>query len=361
MSEYMIEVRGLTKRYGNMLAADHVAFKVPDGSILGFLGPNGAGKSTTMKMLACFMPPTSGTAKVAGYDILDESLGVRKNLGYLPESCPLYLDMRVREYLNYRAKIKGVPRRARKGRIDYVLDRCGIVNVKNRIIGHLSKGYRQRVGLADALAHSPKVLILDEPTVGLDPMQIREVRKLIKSLAEEHTVLISTHILPEVEMVCDRVIIIRRGRIILSEKIDEITTEGISRLVVSLKGRVDDAKKAFGSIEGVLDVKDNQEMNVGEVAETELTIRVTPGVDLRETANSIARENNWTLLGLRQDVPTLEEIFLQAVIGEDEEPTEPEADDKAVMESEGSAAADTAENLNNEDEGLETTSGGEVQ
>ena len=318
MSDYMIEARGLTMRYGTMLAADHVNFKVPRGSILGFLGPNGAGKTTTMRMLACFMPPTSGTAKVAGHDILDDSIGVRRNLGYLPESTPLYLDMRVREYLNYRARIKGVPRRERKMRIEYVLDRCGIVNVKSRIIGHLSKGYRQRVGLADALVHEPEVLILDEPTVGLDPMQIREVRSLIKALGEERTVLLSTHILPEVEMICDRVVIIRRGRIILSEKIDEMTAHGVTQLVVELKGPCDEARAALGNLTGVREVQVRKSPALDDGGETELVVQVEPDLDLREAAFRLAAEKGWTLIGLRQDVPRLEEIFLRTVVGEDE-------------------------------------------
>jgi len=319
MSDFMIEARNLTKRYGAMLAADRVNFKVPRGSIFGFLGPNGAGKSTTMRMLSCFMPPTSGTAKVAGHDILDDSIGVRRKLGYLPESTPLYLDMRVREYLNFRAKIKGVPRRERKGRIEYVLDRCGIVNVKNRIIGHLSKGYRQRVGLADALVHEPEVLILDEPTVGLDPMQIREVRSLIKALGEERTVLLSTHILPEVEMICDSVVIIRRGRIILSEKLDAITTRGVARLVVALKGPCDGAREALGNLQGVHEVHQRESAGLDGGEETELVLHLEPGLDLREAAFKLVSSKGWTLVGLRQDVPRLEEIFLRTVIGEEEE------------------------------------------
>jgi ABC-2 type transport system ATP-binding protein len=220
-----IEVEHLTKRYGARTAIDDISFQVPDGSIVGFLGPNGAGKSTTLRILTCFQPATSGTAKVAGFDVFSEGQEVRENMGYLPESTPLYTEMRVRSYLNYRATIKGVKRAARDRQVAQAMERCHVADVGDRIIGHLSKGYRQRVGLADALVHKPKVLILDEPTSGLDPNQVRDVRDLIKEIAGDTTVLFSTHTIPWVEQVCRRVIIINQGRIVRDGALDELRAE----------------------------------------------------------------------------------------------------------------------------------------
>ncbi len=220
----MVEVVGLTKFYGEVKALEEVTFDVRRGEILGFLGPNGAGKTTTMRILTGFLSPTSGTAKVAGYDVVENSLEVRRLTGYLPETVPLYNEMRVRDYLGYMARIRGVPRRRIRERVDDVVGRCGLTEVANRLIGHLSKGYRQRVGIAQALVHDPQVLILDEPTIGLDPVQVREVRQLIKSMAGERTIILSTHILPEVSMTCERVLIIHKGRIVAED-----TPEGLSR------------------------------------------------------------------------------------------------------------------------------------
>ncbi len=209
----MIQVEKLTKYFGAVLAVDNVSFQVDQGEVVGFLGLNGAGKSTTMRILTTYLPATSGVAKVAGFDVMTQSLEVRRRIGYLPESVPLYSEMRVDEYLGYRAKLKGVPRKERPGRLDYCLDRCRLREVRWRLLGTLSRGYRQRVGLADAIIHDPPILILDEPTAGLDPIQIRETLAFIKELGESHTVLLSTHILPEVEAICERAIIIDRGRI----------------------------------------------------------------------------------------------------------------------------------------------------
>src|SRR6267142_1617068 len=209
----MIQVDNLTKRYGPVTAIHDVSFSVDKGRIVGFLGPNGAGKSTTMKILSCFMPATGGTARVAGYDVFSQSLEVRRRIGYLPENAPLYPDLSVASYLDFVAEIKGVGRPARRGRVADVMERCFIGDMQNRLIGKLSKGYRQRVGLAQALLGDPEVLILDEPTIGLDPRQIAEIRALIRSLAGQHTVILSTHILPEVSMVCDGIVIINHGRI----------------------------------------------------------------------------------------------------------------------------------------------------
>ncbi len=221
-----IEVENLTKRYGARTAIDSVSFVVPDGTICGFLGPNGAGKSTTLRILTCFQPATSGTARVAGFDVFHEGQQVRENMGYLPESTPLYTEMRVRAYLEYRATIKGVASKARRRHVDDAMERCHVSDVADRIIGHLSKGYRQRVGLADALVHKPKVLILDEPTSGLDPNQVRDVRDLVKEISGDGTtILFSTHTIPWVEQVCRRVIIIHQGRIVRDGDVDQLRAE----------------------------------------------------------------------------------------------------------------------------------------
>src|SRR5262245_25255684 len=230
----MIQVDNLTKYFGTILAVDRVSFEVDKGEIVGFLGPNGAGKSTTMRILTTYMPATSGIAKIAGYDVMMQSMEVRRNIGYLPENVPLYGEMRVEEYLQYRAKIKGVPRSIRQKRLEYCLDRCRIREVRRRQCGTLSKGYRQRVGLADAMVHDPAILILDEPTTGLDPIQIRETLLLIQELGQEHTILLSTHILSEVEAVCERVLIINAGRISFSRTLEELESQAI--IVLEARG-----------------------------------------------------------------------------------------------------------------------------
>src|SRR5438046_2803669 len=225
---WIIEVENLTKRYAGNTAVEGITFSVQRGEIVGFLGPNGAGKSTTMRILACFLPATSGTARVAGYDVFTQADAVRRRIGYMPENNPLHLDMRVREYLKFRARLKGLGIGRSRARVEVVMEQCGLTDVGRRIIAHLSKGYRQRVGLADALVHEPELIILDEPTIGLDPNQIRSVRQLIKSLAGAHTVLISTHILPEAEMTCHRVVIMYEGKILAAD-----TPENLQRLMSS--------------------------------------------------------------------------------------------------------------------------------
>lgn len=219
----MIKVNNLTKRFGDLLAIDDVSFEVKKGEILGLLGPNAAGKTTTMRILTCYMPATSGTAEVAGFDIFKHPMEVKKRIGYLPEFPPLYMDMTVKGYLNFVAKIKGVPRKDRKERFDYVVTKCALTEVVGRLIGNLSKGFKQRVGLAGALIHDPEVLVLDEPTIGLDPRQIADIRNLIKSFAGQHTVILSTHILPEVTMVCNRALIINKGKVISQESLETLT------------------------------------------------------------------------------------------------------------------------------------------
>src|SRR3989442_14786958 len=214
---WIIEVENLTKRYAGNTAVEGITFSVQRGEIVGFLGPNGAGKSTTMRILACFLPATSGTARVAGYDVFTQADAVRRRIGYMPENNPLHLDMRVREYLKFRARLKGLGIRQSRERVEVVMQQCGLTEVRRNIIGHLSKGYRQRVGLADALVHEPELIILDEPTIGLDPHQLRSVRQLIKDLGRDSTVLLSTHDLSEVEMTCNRVLIINQGKILVAD------------------------------------------------------------------------------------------------------------------------------------------------
>lgn len=221
----MIEVVELSKSYGNVKAVSNISFVANKGEILGFLGPNGAGKSTTMRMLVTYLPPTSGTAKVAGHDILTEANEVRKCIGYLPETPPLYDDMTVTEYLTFVANLKGIPRGSVKSSVNTALEKCFLTEVRNKLCQHLSRGYKQRAGLAQAIIHDPKVIILDEPTSGLDPRQIIEIRQLIKSLAEERTVVLSTHILPEVSMVCNRVVVINRGEVVLEGALSEIVKD----------------------------------------------------------------------------------------------------------------------------------------
>src|SRR3989454_7116531 len=224
----MIEVSHLTKRYAGITAVSNISFGVARGEIVGLLGPNGAGKSTTMRILACYLPASSGTVRIAGQDIFRHSREVRRRIGYMPENNPLHYDMRVREYLKFRARLKGLSRKRCRERVDRVMEQCALTEVSRRIIGQLSKGYRQRVGLADALVHEPELIILDEPTIGLDPSQIRSVRQLIKNLAQAHTVLISTHILPEAEMTCNRMVIMYEGKILAAD-----TPENLQRLMSS--------------------------------------------------------------------------------------------------------------------------------
>src|SRR6202047_3224592 len=218
----MITVSDLTKKYARHTAVDHISFEVHKGQIVGFLGPNGAGKTTTMRMLTCFLPPTFGTATVAGFDVLEQSFEVKKRIGYLPETPPLYPEMRTVEYLQFVGSLKGLSKSELAKRVDYVCDRCAIADVKDKLLGKLSKGYRQRVGLAQAIIHNPDVLILDEPTSGLDPKQINETRDLIKSLGGDHTIILSTHILPEVEQTCEQVIIINKGKLVATDSVSNL-------------------------------------------------------------------------------------------------------------------------------------------
>jgi ABC-2 type transport system ATP-binding protein len=304
----MIKVENLTKRYAGHTAIQDLSFEVGKGEIMGFLGPNGAGKSTTMRILSSFMPPTSGRASIAGFDIFEQSLQARAHLGYMPENVPLYNDMRVTEYLNYRAALKGVPSRRMAERVGDVKELCGLKEVEKKIIGNLSKGYRQRVGLADALVHEPDLLILDEPTSGLDPNQIRQVRDLIKNLGKQHTILLSTHILPEVEMTCSRVIIINRGRIEACDTpenlLGRIRTAG--GVTVEAKVGNDDGAEELKKIAGVRDVSASRDGDWEVFA-----LRVEANTDVREEVYQLASARHWTLRELSQRRATLEDVFVE--------------------------------------------------
>jgi ABC-2 type transport system ATP-binding protein len=304
----LIEVRELTKAYGATLAVDRVSFDVPKGQIVGFLGPNGAGKSTTLRMLTCYLPPTSGGATVNGCDIFHQSEQVRENLGYLPENVPLYTEMKVTEYLDFRGRLRKMDRATRRKRIDYVLERVWLKTVKNRVIGHLSKGFRQRVGLADALLHNPPVLILDEPTVGLDPTQIRETRKLVKDLGGDHTVMLSTHILPEVEAVCDRAIVIAGGRIVAQGSPEELRASRRmqARVLVECKAPQQELEQALSRVSGVGDVE-------ASTVDGYVTAAVRPkdGYDIREELARTVIGRGWPLREIRLERATLEEFFIQ--------------------------------------------------
>src|ERR1700733_5642178 len=287
----MIEVSNLTKRYAGRTAVSDISFSVARGEIVGLLGPNGAGKSTTMRILSCFMPATSGTARVAGFDVFFQSDEVRRRIGFMPENNPLYPEMRVREYLKFRARLKGLGWRKSRERVNTVMEQCGLTDVQRRIIGQLSKGYRQRVGLADALVHEPKLIILDEPTIGLDPNQIRSVRQLIKSLAGKHTVLISTHILPEVEMMCSRMLIMFDGKILAADTPENLQRfmAGGSQIVAEIAAGAVELNDVFSQMAGVeqFDVSASD----GEFQRCALTPH--DGYDLRPLIFALARERGW--------------------------------------------------------------------
>ncbi|MBI1734047.1 MAG: ATP-binding cassette domain-containing protein [Candidatus Rokubacteria bacterium] len=310
----MIEARNLTKQYGPVTAIQDVSFSVAPGDIVGFLGPNGAGKSTAMRILSCFMPATTGSARVAGYDVFRESMQVRQRIGYLPETVPLYLDMRVAPYLDFVAEVKGVPRAQRKARVADALERCQIADRRNWLIKNLSKGYRQRVGLAQALINDPDVLILDEPTIGLDPKQITDMRALIKSLAGDHTVILSTHILPEVAMVCSSVIIINKGSIVAQGPIDTLVEQFFptSRVHVEIDGSRELIRERLAAIPGVTDVRDTP--GPGGSA---FVVDSARGRDVRSEIFQLAAQQKWDLRELRRVGMTLEEVFMKVVAGEE--------------------------------------------
>jgi ABC-2 type transport system ATP-binding protein len=304
----VIEVQHLTKRYGRITAVDDVTFRVERGEILGFLGPNGAGKTTTMRILTGYMPATEGKAIVAGFDVFDQPLEAKRRTGYLPETPPLYPDMSVAEYLSFVAKVKGVPPAERRQRIGAVMDRVQVADMANRLCSKLSKGYRQRVGLAQALIHNPDVLILDEPTAGLDPKQIRETRQLISGLAGDHTIILSTHILPEVEQTCQRVVIINRGRMVAVDTPAALKARlsGSETMYVQVEANGVDASSVLARVPGVTRVTsaDRHGAAVGYEVESE------SGRDVRRDLARTVITNGWGLLELRPMGMSLEEIFL---------------------------------------------------
>ena len=310
----MIEVSSLSKTYGPKVAISDVTFAVKPGEILGFLGPNGAGKTTTMRILCGYLPATSGSATVAGYDIFKDSLEVRRKIGYVPEGVPAYPEMSVESYLHFMAQIRGVSRKSRKDRVNQVMKLCHVDNVKDSQIGRISKGYRQRVGIAQALVHDPPVLILDEPTVGLDPKQITDTRQLIKSLGGSHTILLSTHILPEVSMTCNRVVIINGGRVVAEDTPENLThrLRGAERINLEVRGPIEDVTGALRRMPNVTRVE-----AVAADGRPRFVVESVVGQDIREDLASTVVGNGWGLLELRAEGMSLEEVFLKLTTKEE--------------------------------------------
>jgi ABC-2 type transport system ATP-binding protein len=308
----MIQVENLTKYFGPVMAVDGLSFEIERGEVVGFLGNNGAGKTTTMRILTTYLPATSGIARVAGHDVMQESMAVRTRVGYLPESVPLYSEMRVEEYLDYRAKLKGVDRKVRPQRVESCLGRCRIREVRRRLIGTLSKGYRQRVGLADAMIHDPPILILDEPTVGLDPVQRRETLGLIKEMGQNHTVMLSTHILAEVEAVCQRVIMINSGRLGLDRKLSELEADAI--IVLEVRGPAEQVGNVLRTTDGVRDVSSEPVDGGDGLAGFE--IRTAGDRDLREAICQRVTKNGWTIRRLDLRRRRLEDHFMDMLRAE---------------------------------------------
>ena len=311
---FMIKVEALTKKYARTIAVDQISFEVAKGQIVGFLGPNGAGKTTTMRILTCFFPPSAGTATVAGFDVLEQPLEVKKRIGYLPETPPIYLEMETAEYLKFVGKLKGLSGADLQKRVDHVCDRCAVADVKKKLLGRLSKGYRQRVGLAQAIIHNPDVLILDEPTAGLDPKQINETRDLIKSLAGDHTIILSTHILPEVEQTCEQVIIINKGKLVATDSVRNLQARarGAESVVVEIAGR-------DGNLEArIVQHKLEQVAGVSRVlskgkddGRVVFEVESQKGRFVRGDLARAVVECGWDLNELRPAAMSLEEIFLQ--------------------------------------------------
>jgi ABC-2 type transport system ATP-binding protein len=307
----MIKVRNLTKRYGATVAVNDISFDAEAGEVLGLLGPNGAGKTTTMRILTCYMPADEGTATIADFDIHEQSVEVRKRLGYLPESAPLYTDMGVVDYLNFIAEVRAIPRDTRGSRVKEIIDVCGLERVLRKDIGELSRGYRQRVGLAQALIHDPDILILDEPTAGLDPNQIVEIRGLIKKLGAEKTIILSTHILPEVEATCDRALIINEGVIVASGTTDELANMGEAgeKVYAQIRGipwRVEAELSAMPQVASF--------RRTGELKPEVHRYEINPGHGSDNITEDLFRmvvQNNWSLVELRREMASLEDVFRQ--------------------------------------------------
>jgi ABC-2 type transport system ATP-binding protein len=313
MSEHAIRVDSLSKKYGPVVAVDRINFQVAPGELVGFLGPNGAGKTTTMRILTTFLPATSGVASVCGFDVMNDSMKVRENIGYLPESVPLYPEMRVEEYLTYRAKLKNVDRSIRRSRVEASLEKCRVREVRRRLLGTLSKGYRQRVGLADAMIADPKVLILDEPTSGLDPIQIRQTLDTIKALSGTHTILLSTHILPEVEAICDRVIIISRGTLRWDGRLSRLA-EQVPMVLMEVRGPGDEVRKVIEEQAGVKKV-DGRPLDDGV---TGFEIEQEKGKDLREALAKCVMARGWSVRRLDLRRKNLEALYTDVVLSRDQ-------------------------------------------
>jgi len=315
--EFIIEVSDLTKRYAGHTAVSGLTFAVGRGEVVGLLGPNGAGKTTTMRILSCYLPASSGVARVAGFDVFTQADAVRRRIGYMPEHNPLHLDMRVRDYLKFRARLKGLNWRRSRARVDVVMERCGLSEVGRRIIGHLSKGFRQRVGLADALVHEPELIILDEPTIGLDPHQIRAVRQLIKDLAQSHTVLISSHILSEVEMTCSRVLILHQGRILAADttqNLQKVMSDG-GMVVAEIAAPIADLRACWAQMAEV------EHFDIAPAEGDYLRCALTPrkGVDLRPLVFAQVLTRGWVLRELTRTQHSLEDIFVHVTRSKPEE------------------------------------------
>lgn len=313
----MIEVEHLTKRYGRRAAIDDVTFTVGEGEIVGLLGPNGAGKTTIMRILACYMPATYGTARVAGLDVFKDSDEVRRRIGYMPENNPLYPDMRVREYLKYRARLKGLSIRESRARVDKVTERCGLTEVSSQMIGSLSKGYRQRVGLADALVHEPQLIILDEPTIGLDPHQIRAVRQLILELGRDHTILLSSHILHEVEMTCQRVVILHRGRVLAADTTQNLQQKlaGARQVLAEIAAPIDELDSSLKQIEEI----EYHDIRPSDEGYHKCVIFPKGGQDLRPLVFDLVMSRGWRLRELTLHRHSLEDVFVQVTRSDSEE------------------------------------------
>ncbi|MFS4460909.1 ABC transporter ATP-binding protein [Bdellovibrio sp. HCB2-146] len=307
----MIEVKDLTKDYGPRRAIDHLNFSVNKGDVVGFLGPNGAGKSTTMKIITGFMAPSSGAASVAGFDVFENPLEVKKRIGYLPETPPVYADMYVRDYLRYVAALKQVPKEKIEKLVDMAIEKTNLGEVQKRLIHHLSKGFKQRVGIAQAIVSDPEVLILDEPTVGLDPKQVAEIRDLIKALKGQHTIILSTHILPEVQATCEKIIIINKGKIVIQDSIHHLATmeKGQSRLTIRLRKDVDDMKKVLGDIREVVG------LHMG-ASHKEWRLDVQGGEEIIEAISSRLVNNGLGLIELSPSKLDLEDVFLKLTYGQ---------------------------------------------
>ena len=313
--EAVIQVEHLTKYYGDFIAIEDVSFDVKRGEVVGFLGPNAAGKTTTMRILSGFMPPTEGTALVAGYDILKNSLEARREIGYLPETVPLYTDMTVRSYLDFQARLRKMDSAARKRRIDYVVERLRLEDYTNTLIAKLSKGFRQRVGIAQAILHDPQVLILDEPTIGIDPVQVVETRELVKGLGQDHTVVFSSHILSEVSAICERVVVINEGRLVTEDRPENLSVRlrGTEQIRMQVRGPARDVASRLREAEGV------QQVTRSEVDGSvfSYTLECRPGSDLQEHLASLVVRQGWGLLGLQSMTMSLEDIFLKLTAKEE--------------------------------------------